>query len=41
MGQAQPFKSLSYLGHTYQVPVQPQPSMIHTSYPGGIPIPTT
>jgi len=41
MSQAQPFKSQPYPGHTYQVPVQPQPSMVHPGYHGGIPIPTT
>jgi len=35
------FQSQPYLGHTYQVPIQPQPSMIHYGYHHGMKIPTT
>lgn len=41
MGQARPFQSQPYLDQTYRVPIQPQPSMVHPGYLGGIPIPTT
>lgn len=40
IGEAQPLQSQPYPGHTYQVPVQPQPGMVHPVYPGGIAITT-